>query len=59
MTPASQGGGQAIKSKKAVRRNIKGNTNTTSQSYNNSNQGVQPLITTPHATSQGTGTSLI
>ena len=46
--------GESKTSKKVVRGNIKGNKKTTSQSYKNSHEGVQPLITTPHAISQGT-----
>jgi hypothetical protein len=46
--------GESKTSKEDVGGNIKGIKETTSRSsYNNSNQGVQPLITTPHVTSQG------
>jgi len=52
--PQAIDNGESQTSKEVVRGNIKGNTNTTSRSYNNSHEGVQPLITTPHAPSQGT-----
>jgi hypothetical protein len=52
--PQSIENGESKTSKKDVGGNIKGNKKTTSQSsHNNSNQDVQPLITTPSATSQG------
>jgi hypothetical protein len=41
--------GESQTYKKVVRGNIKGNKKTMSRSCNNSHQGVQPLITTPHA----------
>jgi hypothetical protein len=41
--------GESKTSKKVLRGNIKVNKKTTSQSYKNSHEGVQPLITTPHA----------
>ena len=52
--PQAIDNGESQTSKEVVRGNIKGNTNTTSRSYNNSHEGVQPLITTPHAPSQVT-----
>ena len=52
--PQAIDNGESQTSKEVVRVYIKGNTNTTSRSYNNSHQGVQPLITTPHAPSQVT-----
>jgi hypothetical protein len=52
--PQSVENGESKTSKEDVGGNIKGIKETTSRSsYNNSNQGVQPLITMPHVTSQG------